>query len=104
MTRIIVLLNLKPGKSAADYEKWALTTDLPTVNALDSVDSFTVFQATGVLGGSTSPYQYIEVIDVADMDLFGTETGTDAMGRVAAEFQEWADPIFIVTRKVEAAA
>ncbi len=104
MTRIIVLLNLKPGKSPADYESWALATDLPTVNALNSVDSFTLFQATGVLDGGPSPYQYIEVIDVADMDLFGTEASTEAMGRIAAEFQDWADPIFIVTRKVEAAA
>ncbi|WP_419814498.1 REDY-like protein HapK [Glacieibacterium sp.] len=104
MTRIIVLLNLKPDKSAADYEKWALATDLPTVNALKSVDSFTLFQATDVLGGGVSPYQYIEVIDVADMDLFGSEVSTEAMGRVAAEFQDWADPIFIVTRQVEAAA
>lgn len=104
MTRIIVLLNLKPGKSAADYEKWALSTDLPTVNALQSVDDFTLHQATGVLGGGESPYQYIEVIDVADMDLFGSEVSTEAMGKVAAEFQGWADPVFIVTRKVEAAA
>lgn len=104
MTRIIVLLNLKPGKSPADYEAWALATDLPTVNALASVDSFTLFQATGVLGGGESPYQYVEVIDVADMDLFGQEASTEAMGRIAAEFQGWADPIFIVTRKVEAAA
>ncbi len=50
MTRIIVLLNLKPGKSAADYERWALATDLPTVSALNSVDSFTLFEATIFLG------------------------------------------------------
>ena len=104
MTKIVVLLNLKPGKSAVDYEKWALATDLPTVNALKSVGSFALFQATGVLGGGEPPYQYIEIIDVADMDLFGSEVSTEAMGRIAAEFQSWADPIFIVTRKVEGEA
>lgn len=101
MTRIIVLLNLKPGKSAEDYERWALTTDLPAVNALGSVTSFEVLAATGTLGGEASPYSYVEIIDVADMDAFGRETGTDAMGRIAAEFQEWADAVFIVTRKLE---
>lgn len=104
MTRIIVLLNLKPGKSPADYEAWALSTDLPTVNALASVDAFTLHRATGLLGGGESPYQYVEVIDIADMDRFGTEAGTDAMGRIAAEFQDWATPTFIVTQPVEAQA
>jgi hypothetical protein len=105
MTRIIVLLNLKPGKTAEDYERWAVTTDLPTVNGLQSVDSFELFQATGVLGSDApSPYQYIEVIDVTDMGLFGQETGTETMARVAGEFQTWADPIFIVTNKIGGAA
>lgn len=104
MTRIIVLVNLKPGKSAADYEQWALTTDLPTVNALKSVDSFTLFQATGVLGSDAKPpYDYIEIIDIADMDLFGQEVSTEAMGRIAAEFNDWSTPTFILTRPVDGA-
>lgn len=103
MTRIIVLLNLKPGKSAADYERWAVTTDLPTVNALKSIDNFALFQATGLLGSDgPSPYDYIEILDIADMDLFGQEASTETMGRVAAEFNQWSTPTFIVTRPVTA--
>ena len=105
MTRIIVLLNLKPGKSSADYERWALTTDLPTVNAFESVDSFTLHQSTGLLGSDQpAPYQYVEVIDVADMELFGQEASTETMARIAGEFQEWATPVFILTRPVTGAA
>jgi len=101
MTRIIVLVNLKPGKTATDYERWAVTTDLPTVNALKSVDSFTLFQTTGLLGSDAKPpYDYIEIIDVADMDLFGQEVSTEAMGRIAAEFNEWSTPTFVMTRAV----
>ena len=101
MIRIIVLLNLKPGKCAADYERWALTTDLPHVNALQSVDSFTLFQSTGLLGSDEpAPYHYIEIIDVADMELFGQEASSETMTRIAGEFQEWATPIFILTRPV----
>ena len=102
MTRIIVLLNLKPGKNVADYERWAETTDLPTVNGLKSVANFEVLRTTGLLGGGTPPYQYVEVIDIEDMALFGEETSTDAMGKIAAEFQGWADPIFITTEKLGA--
>lgn len=99
--RLIVLLNLKPGKSAGDYEAWARTTDLPSVNGLKSVDRFEVFRSTGLLGSDQPPpYQYIEIIDVNDMALFGDEVGTDLMKRVAAEFQDWADPVFIATEPV----
>lgn len=101
MNRIIVLLNLKPGKSADDYERWALTTDLPTVKALKSIDSFSLFQATGLLGSDEpAPYQYIEIIDVADMELFGHEASSETMTRIAGEFQDWATPTFILTRPV----
>lgn len=103
-TRLIVLFNLKPGRSVADYETWARTTDLPTVNALKSVDDFTVFKVTGLLGNDSAraPYQYVELIDINDMDGFGEEVVSDTMRRVAAEFQDWADPIFLNTARLAA--
>lgn len=104
MTRIIVLLNLKPGKSRSDYENWARTTDLPTVNGLASIEKFEVFEATGLLSGGAAPYDYIEILDITDMDAFGAEVATETMKKVAGEFREWADPIFIKTRNLDDAA
>lgn len=104
-TRIIVLLNLKPGKNNKDYEVWAKKTDLPTVNALRSVEKFRVFATISLLGSEAKPpYDYIEVLDVTDMDIFGKEVATATMQRVASEFQDWADPVFILTRDIEEAA
>ena len=48
--RIICLFNLKEGVSVAEYEDWAKTRDIPTVNALGSINGFTVHKATGVFG------------------------------------------------------
>jgi hypothetical protein len=99
--RIVVLFNLKAGRSAEHYETWARQTDLPTVNALDSVDRFEVFKAAGVLGSDASPpVQYIEIIDVADMERFGQECASATMRRVAAEFQNWADAQFLLMSPV----
>ena len=97
--RIIVLFNLKPGTDVGVYEKWVRTTDIPGVNALGSVKDFQVHRATGVLGSDTPPpYAYFEVIDVADMDAFGKDVASEAVQRVAAEFQQFADnPQFILT-------
>ena len=101
MTKIVVLFNLKPGISVADYEAFARDTDLPIVNKLPSVNKFEVLKAEGLLGGGASPYQYIEIIDVNNMELLGTDVSTDTMQKVAAKFRTMADnPLFIVTRNL----
>lgn len=101
--RLIALFNLKPGVSVEHYENWAKTADLPLVNSLPSVDAFTVFRTTGQLGSDApAPYQYIEIIDVADMGQFGTDVASEAMQKVAAAFQELADVTFLTTEQLVA--
>lgn len=98
--KIVVLFNLRSQTDAQAYENWARSTDLPTVNALDSVDRFEAFKTTGVMGSTGSaPFGYIEIIDVDDMAAFGKEVESETMQRVAAEFQAFADdPLFITTQ------
>jgi hypothetical protein len=97
--RIIVLFNLKPGADAAAYEDWARKNDLPGVRSLVSVSDFQVYRATGLLGSDGKPpYQYIEIIDVNDMEGFGRDVASEAIQKMAAEFQGFADnPQFILT-------
>lgn len=102
--RIIVLFNLHKDVAPDAYEAWAKGTDMPTVRGLPSVAGFEVSATTGLFGSDARPpYQYIEVIDVADMDQFGQDISTAEMQRIAAEFQTFADgPIFITTRNLDA--
>ncbi len=97
--RIIVIFNLKPGVEPAAYEAWARGTDIPGVNALSSVKSFSVHKATGLFGSdAASPYQYVEVIDIHGMDPFVAEISTEEFQKVAAAFGDYADnPQFILT-------
>ena len=99
---IVVLFNLKADAAPDAYENWAKTTDIPTVNALGSVSSFSVVRTTGLLGkDEAAPYQYVELLEVADMEKFGEEVSTDTMRSVAAEFQAFADnPQFILTESL----
>lgn len=104
--RIIALFNLKPGQSRADYEAWARAHDLPTVRALPSVQQFDVFRCTGLLGAAAgapaeSPYAYIEIIDIADMDQFGRDIASEEMQRIAEAFSAIADVTFITTEKLQ---
>jgi hypothetical protein len=101
--RILVLFNLKEGVTQDRYENWARTKDIPGVNALKSVDDFSVFRNTGLLfADGEPPYAYFEILDINDMDTFGAEASTEAMQAVAAEFQNelTKDLVFITTEKL----
>ncbi len=102
--RIVVLFNLRKGTDVAAYEAWAKTVDIPTVNGLASIERFTVHKAKSVLGSEARPpYEYVEIIDVKDVDRFGPDVATETMKRISAEFQAFADnPTFIVTEPVPA--
>jgi hypothetical protein len=98
MQQIIVLFNLRPGVAAADYEAWAKRVDIPTVGGLKSIASFSVLKSTSLLGSSTAPpFQYIELISIRDLAAFGADIATAQMQRVAAEFGQFADAVFINT-------
>jgi hypothetical protein len=100
-TRIIACFNLKSGTTVAQYEAWALGNDLPTVTGLPSIETFSVFRTTGVMGSQdTPPYQYIEIIDVKDMAQFGNDVATPKMQKIAGEFQQMVDVVFMTTEKL----
>jgi hypothetical protein len=97
--RIVCLFNLKDGASREDYEAWARGTDIPGVNALDSVAAFTVHKATGLFGSDGAPpYDYIEIIDIHDMNDFVGDVSNPEFQKVAAAFGQFTDnPTFILT-------
>lgn len=98
MAALIVLFNLKPGVSEADYEAFARDLDVPTVKGLRSVSEFQVFRMSGVMGSDgASPYRYVEVIDFSSMDDLGADIGgSPAMVEITAKFGELADAVFMV--------
>lgn len=102
MSALIVLFNLKDASSKAAYEEWAKTTDVPTASSMSCVDDFKVFRLGNVMGTENpSPYQYCEVLQINDMNKLGEEAGSEAMQKVAAQFQSFADnPMFIMSEQI----
>ena len=103
MHTLIVVFRLQPGTDPQAYEEWARQTDLPIVRDLKSVSGFELYRVAGLLGSEeAAPFEYVEVIDVTDMEQFGADVAADTMRRVAAEFREFADnPVFMLTQSVE---
>ncbi|ANU06363.1 REDY-like protein HapK [Paraurantiacibacter namhicola] len=98
--RIICLFNLKDGVDVAEYEEWAKSRDIPGVNDLSSVTSFTVHKATGVFGDEAAKphFEYVEIIDITGMDEFVADISTADFQAAAAPFEGYADaPQFILT-------
>ncbi|MEP3208151.1 MAG: hypothetical protein ABJN95_03125 [Maribacter sp.] len=102
MSALVVLFNLKDDSAKETYENWAKTTDVPTASSMASVDDFKVFRLGNIMGTEDpSPYQYCEVLQINDMAKLGEEVGSEAMQKVAAEFQTFADnPMFIVSEQI----
>ncbi len=102
MAALVVLFNLKDDASKETYEQWAKTTDVPTASSMASVDSFKVFKLGNIMGTeNASPYQYCEILEINDMAKLGEEVESEAMKKVAAEFQSFADnPMFIISDQI----
>ncbi len=98
--RVVVLFNLKPDTNVADYEEWARTRDIPGVRSLPSIDDFQIYRTTGLLGaGGAAPYDYVEIIDVADMDGFATDASGAPSQEIAREFRAFlgTEPVYMLT-------
>ena len=94
MVKVIVLFNIKPDASVADYEAWARDRDVLAVTGLGSVDDFQVYRTNGLLGSADpAPYQYVELIEVNDMEAFGRDLAVPIMQEVGVEFQRFAESI-----------
>ena len=96
---IIVLFNLKPGIAVADYERWARDIDIPGVRAVPSVNDYQVRRVTGLFGSNDkAPYQYVERIEIANMDPFLADIADPRVQAIIAQFNDHAvDPVFLLT-------
>ena len=102
MPALVVLFDLQDEAARQAYEKWAQTTDVPTVKGLGSINDFKVYRLDSIMGSTANtPYQYCEVIDINDMEALGADLATDTMKRVAQEFQSFAlNPIFMISEQI----
>lgn len=99
--RIVAIFNLKEGVTPEQYENWARETDPPTIANMRSIDSFTSYRTTGILNSDDpSPYAYVEVIEVNNLELLLEEMKSDAVQKVSKEFRQLAEnPRLMLTEK-----
>ncbi|MFE5125929.1 hypothetical protein [Streptomyces sp. NPDC056669] len=93
MTTILYLFSLQPDVDADDYEKWAHSVDLPTLNALNSVRRYRILRAKQSDGKSVrkvAEWTYMEIIEVDSVQDFQREMEAPGLRQVAAKFDRFA--------------
>ncbi len=98
---LVVLLKLKQGADPAAYERWAADTDAPTALALPSIAAWNLYAAQGLIGAEgPAPFDYVEIVQVSDVDRMAEDMAGAAIARITAELAEFAEPVFVLTRAV----
>ena len=69
--RVFFLNRLRESADRAEYEAWIRRVDYPVARAQDAIRSYTVTRIDGTLTGEgESPYDYLEVIEISDLDAY----------------------------------
>ena len=91
MPVVFFLNKLRPGVDPAEYEEWVRSVDYPTARALKTINSYVVAKTATTLEGQPSPYDYIERVEVTDIDDYRNElanaTGMDDF------FTQWSSRV-----------
>jgi hypothetical protein len=80
VTRVFFFNRLREGVDGSDYERWVREVDYPKARAIPSMVSYEVVRVDGPLRDSGVDYDYIEVVEVTDLDSYRSDLG-DLPGR-----------------------
>jgi hypothetical protein len=87
MAVVFFLNKLRPGVKGEDYERWVRDVDYPTARSLDTITSYVVAKMAATLDGNPAPYDYIERVEITDIDDYRKELADPKLGDFA---QQWS--------------
>lgn len=100
---MLVLFNLKPGKTDEAFQQWMRENDFPVVSKLQSIDEYNLCRTVTMLGADGKPpYSHMEIIRINDFDQLGKDAQLPAVQAVGgAMVADWAeDPVFLLVEQV----
>ena len=76
--RVFFLNTLREGVQPRDYEHWVRTVDYPIARRQTEINSYVVTRLEGHLSGDDAlPCQYLEVLEMTDIDDYRDMAGTN---------------------------
>ena len=74
-TRVFFFNRLREGVEGADYERWVRDVDYPKARSIPAIQSYEVVRLDGALRDDDVPYDYVEVVEVSDLDDYRRDLG-----------------------------
>jgi hypothetical protein len=85
---------LRSGVDAADYERWVREVDYRAAKDIPSIRSYRVHHINGPCLGETTPYDYVEVVEITDIDAYRTDIQHHpAAQTIAAEIGQYVESV-----------
>ena len=85
---------LKPGIMPGAYERWVRDVDYHEARQIPSIRSYHVFRVNGPYVGETTPCDYVEVVDITNIDDYRRDIAEHpAAARIVAEIGKYVESI-----------
>jgi hypothetical protein len=95
MVAVFWMSKLKSGVAAADYEAWVQDFDYEKARELTSIRSYRTYRIDEpFFGPGSAPFDYLEVIEVTNLDEYRRELNEHPAAQAIA--QEWGDYVELV--------
>ena len=99
--RVFFLNRLREGVDPAEYEEWIRRVDYPVARAQGAIASYTVTRIEGTISGeAASPYDYLEVIEVTDLEAYRALGSLPEFEQLLQEWSQFVSEAMMVHGEV----
>ncbi|MDQ3284523.1 MAG: hypothetical protein M3P92_02230 [Actinomycetota bacterium] len=96
---MVVLVNLKEGVGAEEYERWAQEAYAPAVKALPSVRDWRAHRVSSLLASDEAPpYRYVVTVDIDGLAPLGRDMAGEEMRGLLSELHRFAEVVQLCRR------
>jgi REDY-like protein HapK len=88
--RVFFLNTLREGVDPADYERFVREVDYPFARSLPTIRSYLVTRLDGLFDGGQAPHDYLEVVEITDLEAYRKSLDPSGNPEVQRFFDEWS--------------
>jgi hypothetical protein len=88
--RVFFLNRLREGADPASYERFVREVDYPFAHSLPTIRSYVVTRLDGLFDGGAAPYDYLEVVEITDLDAYRASLDPAASPEVRRFVDQWS--------------
>jgi hypothetical protein len=88
--RVFFLNKLREGVDPTDYERFVREVDYPFARRLPTIRSYVVTRLDGLFDGGKAPYDYLEVVEITELEAYRASLDPSGSREVQEFFDEWS--------------